>query len=182
MTLFLILLRYLPTVLQSGCINLHSHQQYRSPFSPQPLFSACFCFCYVAHTTELPSTVACTGKVSSAKLEDRIKYSCFSGKRNNTGTGGREIHSETKSKSHTHLDSCVTERWNRLPLGSQGHGLNTSYLTWATYPPSWFTRMTGKRTETKQTTGQSSLTSPVVGAMQSTGGFSCTLPWTTHRN
>ena len=130
----------------------------------------------------LGSTLCYVVQSGVSSLIYRIKYSCFSGKRNNTGTGGREIHSETKSKSHTHLDSCVTERWNRLPLGSQGHGLNTSYLTWATYPPSWFTRMTGKRTETKQTTGQSSLTSPVVGAMQSTGGFSCTLPWTTHRN
>ena len=76
----------------------------------------------------------------------------------------------------------MTERWNRLPLGSQGHGLNTSYLTWATYPPSGFTRMTGKKTETKQGTGQSLLISPVMGAKHSDGGFNYTLPWTTGTN
>ena len=179
MTLFLILLRYLPTVLQSGCINLHSHQQYRSPFSPQPLFSACFCFCYVAHTTELPSIVACTGKVSLAKLEDRIKYSCFGGKSYNTGDRWKRNSQQNKEqKPHTPGFLCDRE----VEQASQGHGLNMSYLTWATYPASWFTRITAKKTETKQTTGQSSLTSPVMGAMHSNSGFSCSLPWTTHRN
>ena len=75
------------------------------------------------------------------------------------GTGGREIHGEAESKIHTQLDSCVTETWNKLSLCSQGHGFNMSYLTWAAYPPSLFTRVTGKKAETKQTAGQSSLTS-----------------------
>lgn len=54
-----------------------------------------------------------------------------------------------------------------------------SYLTWAADPASPFTRVTGKEAETKQTAGQSSLTSPVMGAMHSNGCFNYDPPWAT---